>query len=121
MRKRILMTVLSIVVHRMVGLTWNYINHLRSVLECMRTDNVYVNASKCLFEAKEIPFLGSYISKQGLRADPAEFKVIVYWQFLKNRKDLRKRLGLANYLHQYSANGVDMDRPLFNLYNKDME
>ena len=34
----------------------NHIIHLRSVLECMRTNNLYANASKCIFRAEEISF-----------------------------------------------------------------
>ena len=35
----------------------NHIDHLRAVLECMRTNKLYANASKCIFGAEEIPFL----------------------------------------------------------------
>ena len=98
----------------------NHIDHLRAVLECMRTNKLYANASKCIFGAGEIPFLGCFIGKQGLRADPAKVKAIVDWPVPKNQKDLRKWLGLANYLHKYSANYADMARPLSNLLKKDV-
>ena len=68
----------------------NHIDHLRSVLECMRTNKLYANASKCSFGAEEIPFLGCFIGKSGLRADPAKVKAIVDWSIPKNPKDLRK-------------------------------
>ena len=90
----------------------NHIDHLRAVLECMRTNKLYANASKCIFGAEEIPFLGCFIGRRGLRADPAKVKAIVDWPVPKNQKDLRKWLGLANYLHKYSANYADMARPL---------
>jgi hypothetical protein len=99
----------------------NHIGHLRAVLECMRTHKLYANASKCIFGAEEIPFLGCFIGKRGLRADPAKIKSIVDWPVPKNQKDLRKWLGLANYLHKYSANYADMARPLSNLLKKDVE
>ena len=35
-----------------------HISHLRAVLECMRTNKLYANASKCIFGAEEVPFLG---------------------------------------------------------------
>ena len=47
--------------------------------------------------------------------DPAKAKAIVDWPVPKNQKDLRKLLGFANYLHKYSADYADMDRPLSNL------
>ena len=82
----------------------NHIGHLRAVLECMRTNKLYANASKCIFGAKEIHFLGCFIGKRGLRADPAKVKAIVDWPIPKNKKDLCKWLVLSNYLHRYSEN-----------------
>ena len=99
----------------------NHIDHLRAVLECMRTNKLYANASKCIFGAEEIPFLGCFIGKQGLRADPAKVKSIVEWPVPKNQKELHKWLGLANYLHKYSANYADIARPLSNLLKKDAD
>ena len=34
----------------------NHTIHLRVVLECMRTNKLYTNASKCIFDAEVIPF-----------------------------------------------------------------
>jgi hypothetical protein len=99
----------------------NHIDRLRAVLECMRTNKLYANASKCIFGAEEIPFLGCFVGKRGLRADPAKVKAIVDWPVPKNQKDLRKWLGLANYLHKYSENYADMARPLSNLLKKDAD
>ena len=48
----------------------NHIDHLRVVLECMRTNKLYVNASKFIFGAEGIHFLGCFIGKRGLRAAP---------------------------------------------------
>jgi hypothetical protein len=90
-------------------------------LECMRTNKLYANASKCIFGAEEIPFLGCFVGKRGLRADPAKVKAIDDWPVPNNQKDLRKWLGLANYLHKYSENYTDMARPLSNLHKKDAD
>ena len=87
----------------------------------MRTNKLYANASKCIFDAEEIPFLGCFIGKCGLRADPAKFKAIVDWPIPRSQKDLRKWIGLANYLHKYSRNYADMARPLTDLLKKDTD
>ena len=84
----------------------------------MCTHKLYANASKCIFGADEIPFLGCLIGKRGLRADPAKLNVIVDWPVPKNQKDLHKCLGLANYLHKYSEDYADMARPLSNLLKR---
>ncbi|OWY96117.1 LOW QUALITY PROTEIN: Retroelement, partial [Phytophthora megakarya] len=93
----------------------NHVDHLQVVLECMRTKELY--ADKCTFGAEEIPFLGCFIGKGGLRADPAKVKAIPVPVSLK---DLRKWLGLANYLHKYSESYADMARPWSNLLKKDI-
>ena len=84
----------------------------------MRTNKLYPSASKCIFGAEYIPFLGCFIVKSGIRAYPAKVKAIVNWLIPKNQKDLRKWLGLANYLHKYSGNYADMARPLTDLLKK---
>ncbi|KAG2761992.1 hypothetical protein PC116_g17619 [Phytophthora cactorum] len=43
----------------------------------MRTNKLYANLDKCVFGAEEIPFLGCFIGKRGLWADPAKAKAIV--------------------------------------------
>ena len=77
----------------------------------MRTNELYANESKWLCGAEELSFLGCFIGKQGLRADLVKVKIIVNWHIPTNRKDLHKWIGLANYLHNYSANYADMARP----------
>ena len=43
------------------------------------------------------------------------------WPVPKNQKNLRKWLGLANYLHKYTENYADMARLLSNLLKKDVD
>ncbi|KAF1325889.1 Pol protein, partial [Globisporangium splendens] len=95
--------------------------HLRSVLQCLRDNSLYRNLKKCIFGASEIPILGCYVGKAGVRADPEKVKAIADWPIPKNVKDLRKWLGLANYLHKYSHNYAARVRPLTHLLKKDVE
>ena len=87
----------------------------------MRTNKFYANASKCIFGVEEILFIGCFVGKRGLRADPAKVRAMVDWPVPKNQKDLRKWLGLANYSHKYSENYADMARPLSNLLKRDVD
>ena len=43
------------------------------------------------------------------------------WLIPKNQKDLRKWLGLANYLHKYSKNYANIARPLTDLLKKNAD
>ena len=60
----------------------NHIVRVRVVLECMRTNKLHANASKCIFGAEEIIFLGYFIGKHGLREDLTKVKDIVDWPIL---------------------------------------
>ncbi|KAF1326689.1 Pol protein, partial [Globisporangium splendens] len=95
--------------------------HLRSVFQCLRDNSLYCNLKKYIFGASEIPILGCYVGKAGVRADPEKVKAIADWPIPKNVKDLRKWLGLANYLHKYSHNYAARVRPLTHLLKKDVE
>ncbi|KAE8984627.1 Transposon Tf2-9 polyprotein [Phytophthora rubi] len=77
-----------------------HLGHLREVLLGMRENRLYANINKCIFGAEEIPFWAASLGRTV-------------------SKDLRKWLGLANYLHKYSANYAEMARPLTNLLKKD--
>ncbi|KAE8960431.1 hypothetical protein PR002_g30215 [Phytophthora rubi] len=47
-----------------------HVRHLRQVFQVMRENKLYANLKKCVFCAPEIPVLGCYVSKNGVRADP---------------------------------------------------
>ncbi|GMF29852.1 unnamed protein product [Phytophthora fragariaefolia] len=51
-----------------------HLQHLRQVFEVMR--ELYATLKKCIFCAPEIPVLGSYISTEGVRADPEKIEAI---------------------------------------------
>ncbi|KAE9157640.1 hypothetical protein PF005_g32750 [Phytophthora fragariae] len=74
-----------------------HLGHLREVLLCMRENRLYANINKY----------------------PEKVCAIAQWPVPVSQKDLRKWLGLANYLHKYSANYAEMARPLTNLLKKD--
>ncbi|GMF51305.1 unnamed protein product [Phytophthora fragariaefolia] len=70
--------------------------------------------------ALQIPFLGCFLGKDGVRADPEKVCAIAQWPVPISQKYLRKWLGLANYMPKYSANYAEMARPLTNLLKKDI-
>lgn len=95
--------------------------HLRELLQLMRKHKLYANIKKCLFGVPEIPVLGCFVGKNGVRVDPEKVKVIVEWPIPTNVKELRQFLGLSTYLHKYSKNYADLIVPLSNLLKKDVE
>ena len=55
-------------------------DHLRTVLQVLRTHKLYAKLSKCEFWLKEIAFLGHIVSGDGLRVDPSKIEAIVSWE-----------------------------------------
>ena len=99
----------------------NHRVHVRKVLDILRTNKIYARLQKCIFAASEIPVLGCFVGKNGVRPDPEKIKAISDWPVPNNVKELRKFLGLATYLHKYAKNYAGMCLPLSSLLKKDKE
>ena len=96
-------------------------DHLRQVFQAMRDNKLYANLKKCVFFAPEIPVLGCFVSRDGVRVDPEKVSSICSWPVPKNQKQLRQWLGLANYLHKYTKNYAELVRPLSQLLKKESD
>ena len=62
-----------------------HLGHLRKVFEAVRENKLYANLKKCIFCAPEIPVLGCYVSKEGVRADPEKISSICSWLTPRNQ------------------------------------
>ena len=96
-------------------------DHIRTVFQAMRDNKLYANLKKCIFAAPEIPVLGCFVGKNGVRPDPEKVKAIDEWPVPKSVKELRKFLGLANYLHKYTRNYAAVVQPLTQMLRKDVD
>ncbi|KAG2986656.1 hypothetical protein PC121_g22584 [Phytophthora cactorum] len=61
-----------------------HLKRLRQVFQVMRKNKLYANLKKCIFCAPEIPVLGCYVSKNGVRADPEKVTSICAWPTPQN-------------------------------------
>jgi RNase H-like domain found in reverse transcriptase/Reverse transcriptase (RNA-dependent DNA polymerase)/Integrase zinc binding domain/Chromo (CHRromatin Organisation MOdifier) domain/Retroviral aspartyl protease len=95
-----------------------HMEHLRELLILMRQHKLYANIKKCVFGADEIPVLGCFVGKNGVRSDPEKVRAISEWPVPNCAKDLRKWLGLANYLHKYCKDYAALTQPLTGLLKK---
>jgi len=95
--------------------------HFRRVMEIMKENKLYSNLKKCIFAAFEIPVLGCFVGRDGVRPDPEKITTIKAWPVPNSVKELRQFLGLATYLHKYSQNYAGIVYPLSQLLKKDKE
>ena len=95
--------------------------HVRQVLQIMQKHKLCANLKKYIFAASEIPILGCIVGKHSVRPDPETIKAITDWPVPVDVKGLRKRLGLAAYLHKYSRNYAEMTVHLSCLLKKSVK
>ncbi|KAE9025257.1 hypothetical protein PR001_g12486 [Phytophthora rubi] len=96
-----------------------HVRHLRQVFQVMRENKLYANLKKCVFCALEIPVLGCYVRKNGVRADPEKISSICSWPTPTSPTELRQWLGLANDLHKYTKDYAGLIQRLSSLLKKD--
>jgi hypothetical protein len=58
--------------------------HLCSVLQKLRENQLYAKLSKCEFWLKEVSFLGHIISEGGISVDPSKVKGVLSWNTPQN-------------------------------------
>jgi hypothetical protein len=69
--------------------------HLRLVLEKLRSNKLYAKFSKCEFWLTEVAFLGHIISTGGVSVDPGKVKDVLNWMSPTIVSEIRSFLGLA--------------------------
>lgn len=92
--------------------------HLKEVLKRMESVDLKLNKEKCVFRKTELSFLGHIVDAQGVRADPEKVRAIKDLQEPKNVNELRRALGLINYMGKYIPNLATEGDPLYELLKK---
>jgi len=92
-----------------------HLQHLRIVFETMRKHKVFAKRRKCFFMQKKIPYLGHYISKEGIETDPKKIEAVKNWPIPTSVKQVRHFMGLAGYYRKFIRGFADLARPLTEL------
>jgi hypothetical protein len=87
-------------------------DHVRKVLRCLHTNNLYAKIEKCEFSITTMSFLGFVISPEGLQMDDLKIQVIRDWPTPRKVKDVQSFLGFANFYRRFIANYSDITVPL---------
>ena len=89
-------------------------NFLR-FLKVTRKHNLHLNKDKHQFHKETVNFIGHQWNKDGISPDPKKIKAITSMEFPPDKKTMQSFLGLVNFLNRYSANLVELSKPLCNL------
>ncbi|MBW0557061.1 hypothetical protein O181_096776 [Austropuccinia psidii MF-1] len=74
-----------------------HVKHVASVLQRLRDNNLFSKASKCVFHAPSVEYLGYVVSIDGLKMDSSKVQQILNWPQPKTIKALQSFLGVANF------------------------
>ncbi|GKA46857.1 putative mitochondrial protein [Tanacetum coccineum] len=79
----------------------SYVKHLIEVLSVMREQQLYAKASKCIFGAPQVEYLGHIISGKGVSTYPNKIQTMVDWPVPTTLKQSRGFLGLTGYYRRF--------------------
>ncbi|MBW0574821.1 hypothetical protein O181_114536 [Austropuccinia psidii MF-1] len=75
-----------------------HVKHVTSILQQLRENSLFAKASKCVFHASSVEYLGYVVSSEGLKMDSSEVQQILNWPQPRNIKALQSFLGFANLI-----------------------
>lgn len=94
--------------------------HLKKVLKKLEAANLKLNRDKCEMRKKEIAFLGFKINKDGIRPDPGKVDAIINMEEPTNTTELRRIIGMVNFLGKYIPHLFSILRPMSELLEKEL-
>ena len=92
---------------------------LKQVLDRVIQAGLKLNREKCEFNQKDLIFLGHKFGPNGIEPDKAKVEAIQNMPEPENETELRRFLGMVNYLGRFVPNLSQIMHPLNALLNKD--
>ena len=95
-----------------------HLNHVKTVLDIMRTQQLYLIKSKCIFGKQEVQYLGHVISTEGVGVDPEKVDAVKGWPKPATLKAMRGFLDLTSYYRRFIQNYGKIATPLTRMLKK---
>lgn len=91
------------------------------VIKTLNEAGMTLNKEKCIFQAKELQFLGHIFSQNGMKPDSEKIHAIEKLKEPSNKKELQRLLGMVNYLNKFIPNLSSITEPMRQLLSKDRD
>ncbi|GJU43607.1 putative reverse transcriptase domain-containing protein [Tanacetum coccineum] len=93
--------------------------HLKTILELLKKEELYAKFSKCEFWINTVKFLGHVIDSSGIHVDPAKIKAAKNWASLTTPSEIHQFLGLAGYYRRFIEGFSKIAKPMTELTQMD--
>ena len=90
-------------------------SRLDGVLDTVQQSGLKLNKAKCEFRKEELGFFGHRVGKDGIKLDPEKVRVIIELSPPSNVSELRRLLGMINYLGKFLPDLSSILQPLNDL------
>jgi hypothetical protein len=91
---------------------------VHQILDKLRKHDLFLKPEKCVFEAKEVEFLGVILGHNTIRMDPAKVQGVADWKPPRTVRDVRAFLGFTGYYRYFIKDYSKIARPLIHLTKK---
>ncbi|GJU74570.1 hypothetical protein Tco_1265975 [Tanacetum coccineum] len=95
--------------------------HLKTILELLKKEELYAKFSKCEFWINTVKFLGHVIDSSGIHVDPAKVEAVKNWASPTTPSEIRQFLGLAGYYRRFIEGFSKIAKPMTELTQKNQK
>ena len=92
---------------------------LKKVMDILLNSGLKLRKAKCVFRQDHVKYLGHRISKEGVSPHPDKIRAIQDLLPPENVSELRRVMGMINYLGRYMENLADITKPMNMLLKND--
>ena len=90
----------------------DHLRHLRTVLQTLFNNGLYLNKKKCVFAKSKLEFLGHSIGVNGVDVLNSKIEAIKQLPMPTNRKELKRFIGMTNYYYKHLPRLAETTAPL---------